>query len=213
MNKLNLRGRRFGRLLVIEECAERKRRSVMWKCQCDCGNIAYVSSKDLQRNKEKSCGCKGTNNINHVGKTYGKMKVLAETAKRKRKSIIWNCQCEYCGSYKELSTADLIQPTLDGCGCKRAKHIRETNMLYQGTSIRQITDEKNRKNNTSGVKGVYKHKKNGTYIAYITLQRKQHYLGSYMTLEEAKQARKQAEEEMYKPIVESYKKEKENERI
>lgn len=153
-SKLDLRGRRFGRLLVIEECAERKRRSVMWKCQC-----------------------------------------------------------EYCGSYKELSTAELIQPTLDGCGCKRKKHIKEVNKLYQGTSIRQITEEKNRKNNTSGAKGVYKHKKNGTYIAYITLQRKQYYLGSYMTLEEAKQARKQAEEEMYKPIVESYEKEGKDERI
>ena len=213
MNKLNLRGRRFGRLLVVEECAERKRRSVMWKCQCDCGNIVCVSSKELQQNKEKSCGCKGTNNIDRVGQIYGKMKVLSATDKKKRKSIVWTCECEYCGNRKDLSTAELIKSSLDGCGCKRKKHIKEVNKLYQGTSIRQITEEKNRKNNTSGVKGVSINKKKGIYTAYITLKRKYYYLGSYKTLDEAKKARKIAEEKLFKPVIESYEKEKENERI
>ena len=213
MSKLDLRGRKFGRLLVIEECAERKRGSVMWKCQCDCGNVVYVSSRDLQINKEKSCGCKGTNNIDRVGQTYGKMKVLSATGKKKQKSIVWTCECEYCGNHKDLSTAELIKSTLDGCGCKRAKHIKEVNKLYQGTSIRQISDKKNRKNNTSGVKGVRKHSKNNSYIAYITLNRKKHHLGSYATLEEAKKARERAEEELFKPVIESYEKEGKDESI
>lgn len=34
--------------------------SIIWKCQCTCGNIAYKSSKELLRKDRKvvSCGCK-----------------------------------------------------------------------------------------------------------------------------------------------------------
>jgi len=39
--------------------------------------------------------------------------------------------------------------------------------------------------NTSGYKGVYPHKVNGTWIAQITVQRKQIYLGSFATAEAA----------------------------
>jgi len=35
----NLIGERFGRLTVIEKTDKRKNGSIVWKCQCDCGNI------------------------------------------------------------------------------------------------------------------------------------------------------------------------------
>lgn len=28
-----------------------------WKCQCDCGNICYVTSDNLKRGDTPSCGC------------------------------------------------------------------------------------------------------------------------------------------------------------
>ena len=212
-HKLNLKGRKFEHLLVLEECAERKRGAVIWKCQCDCGNIVYASSKQLAFSEIRSCGCKGRKYTDLARQTFGRMTVLSATSKRdKDNSIIWECQCE-CGNRKELSTRELKSKTLDGCGCKRTKHIKEINKLYQGTSIRQITDKKNRKNNTSGVKGVHKHSKNNSYVAHIKFQNKFYYLGSYKTLEEAAEARRRAEERLYTPIIESYEKEKNNERI
>lgn len=48
-------------------------------------------------------------------------------------------------------------------------------------------------NNTSGVCGVYINKNNGTYIARIKVNYQNISLGSYKTLEEAKEARKKAE--------------------
>lgn len=207
MSKNDLRGRKFGRLLVLEELEERKSKCVVWKCQCECGKIINVVGYYLTTNTTTSCGCKGTNNIDRVGHTYGKMKVLAQTDKRKNKSIVWECQCEYCGKHKELSTAQLIHSDLDGCGCKRAKHIKEINKFYQGTSIRQLEDKKNRKNNKTGVKGV--HESNGRYIAQMMFQRKKYYLGCYATLEEAANARKIAESKLHKPVIEAYKKENE----
>ena len=53
---------------------------------------------------------------------------------------------------------------------------------------------KTRKNNTSGTKGVYYHKKNNKWIAYITYKYKTINLGSFQNKEDAIKARKEAEE-------------------
>ena len=54
----NLLNQRFGKLVVIElmQQSTLDRRKI-WKCQCDCGNICYVSSHALLDGHTKSCGC------------------------------------------------------------------------------------------------------------------------------------------------------------
>lgn len=53
----NLIGQRFGKLVVLEETDMRKGTNVIWKCQCDCGNIAYAITSSLNKGDTKSCGC------------------------------------------------------------------------------------------------------------------------------------------------------------
>lgn len=55
-NKYDLHGTRFGRLLVIEESG-RKHKEIVWKCKCDCGKYADVTSSNLRSGHTKSCGC------------------------------------------------------------------------------------------------------------------------------------------------------------
>ena len=54
--KQDLRGRKFGRLLVIEESG-RANGGVVWSCECECGNIANVRANHLKRGMIVSCGC------------------------------------------------------------------------------------------------------------------------------------------------------------
>ena len=35
--KINLIGQKFGKLTVIKETKERKNKSIVWICKCDCG--------------------------------------------------------------------------------------------------------------------------------------------------------------------------------
>lgn len=56
-NKHNLIGQKFGKLTVIEETDISKNNSPVWKCQCDCGNITYVTTNCLTKGDTKSCGC------------------------------------------------------------------------------------------------------------------------------------------------------------
>lgn len=58
-NWKSLVGKRFGLLTVLEETEERKekRKSKIWKCQCDCGNIKYIDTNSLTSGNTSSCGC------------------------------------------------------------------------------------------------------------------------------------------------------------
>ena len=54
----DLTGNRFGRLVVIEKTTGRTRNgNIKWKCLCDCGKEAFVSTTSLNSENTKSCGC------------------------------------------------------------------------------------------------------------------------------------------------------------
>lgn len=54
---IDLTGRKFGKLVVIERGANGTDGRATWKCQCDCGNIVYVKGSRLRNGHTKSCGC------------------------------------------------------------------------------------------------------------------------------------------------------------
>lgn len=53
---INLVGRVFGRLLVIERDTAKKAKTY-WICSCDCGAVRSVWSAHLLRGRTRSCGC------------------------------------------------------------------------------------------------------------------------------------------------------------
>ena len=56
--KVDLTGRDFGILHVIGEAdVIIIHRNAFWKCRCTCGNIAYVSTTNLNIGYTTSCGC------------------------------------------------------------------------------------------------------------------------------------------------------------
>ena len=71
-NKLDLKGKTFGYLTVLEEVGREKRYKgqnlVLWKCRCVCGKEIEVSSYFLTHSKRISCGCK-------KNKSFGESKI------------------------------------------------------------------------------------------------------------------------------------------
>jgi len=55
-NLINVLGKRFGRLIVIEK-AETVKRRAYWKCRCDCGNELILPAGSLLYGVTHSCGC------------------------------------------------------------------------------------------------------------------------------------------------------------
>lgn len=72
--KAKLLNKKFGKLTVIEEIPDiRKNGRVVWKCQCNCGNIIEVSTSSLTSGNTTSCGClksKGEQKISNFLQKY-----------------------------------------------------------------------------------------------------------------------------------------------
>lgn len=56
MKRLNLLGKRFGSLTVIDRAAIQDRKNYRWLCLCDCGNQCEVSTCHLRSGHTSSCG-------------------------------------------------------------------------------------------------------------------------------------------------------------
>ena len=54
----DLRNKRFGELIVLNEPPVRIKNATYWKCKCSCGIEKLVFSGNLINQRTLSCGCK-----------------------------------------------------------------------------------------------------------------------------------------------------------
>lgn len=144
------------------------------------------------------------------GKEFGRLTALYPTEKRDAKGyVIWHCICS-CGREIDITYNALCYGNIRSCGCqkKEKEQLLHTYLTHvDGTSMNLLKSTKLPTNNTTGVKGVYLIR--GKYVAKIVFQKKQYILGSFDTLEEAAEARKEGEEVFCGQVVEFYSKWKE----
>lgn len=57
MARLDLTGKSFGKLTVLDAAPHRHNRT-MWKCRCECGKQVDVQTTHLTRGNTQSCGCR-----------------------------------------------------------------------------------------------------------------------------------------------------------
>lgn len=67
----DLRGKRFGKLIVIEPTDNRIHGKILWRCRCDCGNTCEVMSTRLAGGHTKSCGCYNSEHTTIMNTTHG----------------------------------------------------------------------------------------------------------------------------------------------
>ena len=60
--KLNLSGKRFGRLIGMKPVGKTKWHEIIWLFKCDCGNEKKITGKVVVRGDTSSCGCLATEN-------------------------------------------------------------------------------------------------------------------------------------------------------
>lgn len=118
----DLTGQRFGKLIAIRPTDERKNKSVVWECRCDCGNTVFVKSTDLLKGGTQSCGCmkKGAPAKNLTGRRFGKLIAIRPTDERKDGSVVWECQCD-CGNTVFVPNGHLVKGITTSCGCMKGE--------------------------------------------------------------------------------------------
>ncbi len=57
MRRVELAGKKYGRLTATRRVGRDKYRRSLWECQCECGNTIVVDSGSLASGNTRSCGC------------------------------------------------------------------------------------------------------------------------------------------------------------
>ena len=125
------------------------------------------------------------------GMRFGRLTALYPTDTRKRKDVIWHCQCD-CGKEADVPSSWLISGNKTSCGCRKGEALFYHNKYYDGTSIEQSMTERLMSNNTSGYTGVVW--KRGGWSAEIVYKGTRYYLGHYDKIEDAAEARRRAKD-------------------
>ena len=159
-NRENLIGKRYDKLVVIEQMESTKQGQRRWLCKCDCGGTCVATTGNLNSGHTTNCGCKKSPDL--TGKVFGKLTVLGRSDKRnsrgKRTTPMWECRCE-CGAITYKATDTLTNPDVSMCnecaGKYAADIARQSAGFVGGTQITKIADMKPTAANTSGARGVY----------------------------------------------------------
>lgn len=220
---------RFHKIIHKRDKRGKNRDVGYWLCKCACGTEVSIPRANLLDGSTKSCGClvkekcreqKLKNWINLEGKKFNKLTVIGLDRTEKKTSkeganrftYYWKCKCD-CGNEVIVEGSKLREGRIKDCeDIKRnetkswttiGNEYRSDNVLKEGTRLDYLSS-KTSKANTSGVRGVSFKKDKNKYRARIRFKGKEYHLGYYDTLGEAERARKKAEENFYKPILEQY---------
>ena len=133
-NRLDLAGKRYGLLTVIEPVEVDKYGYVRWLCKCDCGNPIIRRASGLAGGDIRSCGCMkrhqnastkrpgakpGAKRKDLTGRTFGALTVLSPSSEEHSRSY-WHCRCS-CGNEKDIRGSSLTSGVTKSCGCGRNK--------------------------------------------------------------------------------------------
>ena len=69
---IDMTGKKYGMLTVIERTGTANDKQALWKCKCDCGNFHTSKGRDLRNGKVKSCGCMSHKWTNRRKTIHGK---------------------------------------------------------------------------------------------------------------------------------------------
>ena len=107
---IDLTGKKFGKLTVIERSFNGNFNQTRWLCKCDCGNEVIVQSENLRNGVTKSCNClRGEFNKLNPGLSSMRMAMMNYKNGAKTRRLKYNLteeqfkeitqqDCYYCGA-------------------------------------------------------------------------------------------------------------------
>ena len=132
-----------------------------------------------------------------IGDRFGLLVVIERTQSHVRPYVLWKCKCD-CGKESYFRTNNLVTGHSTSCGCFRSRVSSVKNLMLNGhvekTNVLSMEKQTVYKNNSTGVRGV---QRSGRYFrATIFFNGQTRRLGTFKSIEEAAEARKNAEDEI-----------------
>lgn len=224
-NFKDLTGQRFGRWTVIKKSDIQDKRYIKWTCRCDCGTERDVNGTSLKSGKSLSCGClqkevvrkqglsNTKENIFDLSNEYG----VGYTTKGepfyfdlddydKIKNYCWiynNQKYVYTRIKRTNQKVFMHRIVVDVPHKAEIDHINHLPYDNRKSNLRIVTRSQNNMNhglncrNTSGVTGISFNKPLNKWVAEIHVNNKKIHIGVFTDIEDAKKARKEAEEKYF----------------
>lgn len=143
--KIDLTGKRFGKLIVIGRNNDYNDQKCHWNCICDCGNTYITTTNYLTSGKRKQCqkcgyrenGLKKRKDM--TGEKFGRLLVLEMIYNDKHRAFC-KCICE-CGKEKIVLASNLKRGTTKSCGCleKESRYNRNHVLNLKGKKYGLLT--------------------------------------------------------------------------
>lgn len=156
--KVDLLGKKIGKLLVVEKLGKRPNRGGQeWLCHCDCGRDDYVATTNSLNKKVgvRSCGCYSKEirlkNLNSqekedlTGKKIGRLLIVKEVASAEP-GRHWLCKCD-CGNEEYVTSTSHLNRECEvkSCGCYGKDLVKELSKQYTRNATKEMYQEASKK--------------------------------------------------------------------
>ena len=179
--RVDLTGKKFGRLTPKEYVKGGK-----WICECECGNIIIVDTRNLNSGHTKSCGClqkeKASQNTYDMSNYEDdNIKVLSRDGSDEQQIAMWKCLCKNCGNIFSIRGSSIRAGYTKSCGCVHSENEKNIIKILTDNNIEFATQYTF--SDLKGLNGrplrfdfaIFKDKKLSHLIEY---QGKQHFIKS-----------------------------------
>lgn len=212
MIKIEMIGKKFDRLTVIEEAGIDNHKKILYLCQCICGKTKIIRGGDLRKGKSRSCGCLNGELAKKRKTTHG----LSSTSTYQ----VWSNMLQRCNNPKNSRYCDYGGRGIYMCRYwlkfenfftdmgERPENLTierlDNNLGYYkqnckwGTRMEQARNQRIRKDNKTGYEGVVWDKVQKKYRVQIMANSQTHHIGSFDSLNQAIIAKKTAEQYYWK---------------
>ena len=208
-SKIEMVGKKFGRLLAIEKAGKTKRGDILWRCLCDCGNEPIIRGSNMRNGNTKSCGCLFKESLS---KRFTKHKMCHTPTYCSWDSMFQRCNnsnnphykdyggrgIKICDSwlkfenfYKDMGKRPDLSFTIERVN--NNKGYFSGNCMW-ATRSEQSRNKRIRKDNKTGVAGITWDKQRQKYHVSIAINHKSFFIGRFATLDQAKENRLVAEQ-------------------
>ena len=174
----DLTGKRFYRLIVIEEAASDEKEGRCWRCLCDCGNVIIVSASALCSGLVKSCGCFRKESAAKRAKIATRAAHTQDAEKKRTKTVY----------------GDIGSKARKNCGIKLQNELKKSGAIVDHANVAQIVADDPKKNNP--YRGVCWNKHKKSWIAYCQVKKTRWQKAGFKTPEDAKAARDEKQKEL-----------------
>lgn len=183
-----------------------------WRCEClRCGNTVDVPVKTLGT-AVKDCGCWRSIPRKPIepGTRFGRLTVLRQNGNKPGRGALYDCQCD-CGNICTVRGDRLRSGETTSCGCvhdellaNRMPQVYEYNFVLDTSLGHAHSRDSIYKNNTSGYRNVYWHKRYKKWRVCIQYRKKVYSLGYFETIDEAAKVAEEARIEIKKDFEKWY---------